>query len=101
METILKMADETVSRIYKTNNVNEYIIYENSLESEDYFIPTIISIFKGNLEIEIINYDKEKALIAFNDRYFIITMNQNDGKINISIDIYDNYLEARRFYRWF
>lgn len=99
METILKMADETVLRIYNMKDVNEHLIYENLMDSQNYFIPTVISIFKGNPTVEIINYDSRKAFITFNNKYFIITLNEIDD--NISINVYDTYLEARRFYRWF
>lgn len=98
METILKMADETVSYIYHGKDVNEHLIYENLMDSQNYFIPTVISILKGNPEVEIINYDDTKAFVSLNDKYFIITMDQND--FSITINSYDSYLEARRFYRW-
>ena len=62
METILKMADETVSCIYNGKDVNEHLIYENLMDSQNYFIPTIISIFKGNPNVEVIDYNDIKAL---------------------------------------
>lgn len=99
METILKMADETVSYIYHGKDVNEHLNYENLMDSQNYFIPTVISILKGNPEVEIINYDDTKAFIGFNNNYFIITMDQKDD-VTITISSYDSYLEARRFYRW-
>lgn len=100
METILKMADETVSCIYDGKDVNEHLIYENLMDSQNYFIPTIVSIFKGNPKVEVIDYNDIKAFVGFNDKYFIITMNKNDDEISITINSYDNYLDARRFYRW-
>jgi uncharacterized protein YdhG (YjbR/CyaY superfamily) len=101
METILKMADNTVSCIYNSKKVNEMLIYKDLMDSQYYFIPTVISIFKGNPEVEVINYDNTKAFISFNDKYFIITIDKNDDDISITINCYDSYLEARRFYRWF
>jgi hypothetical protein len=98
METILKMADKTVSLIYNMKDVNEHLIYENLMDSYDYFIPTVISILKGNPKVEIIDYDNRKAFITFGNKYFIITLNEIED--NISINVYDTYLEARRFYRW-
>jgi len=99
METILKMADETVSCIYNGKDVYEHLIYENLMDSQNYFIPTIISVLKGNPKVEVIDYNDIKAFVGFNDKYFIITMDQKDD-VTITINSYDNYLEARRFYRW-
>jgi len=100
METILKMADYTVSCIYKGKEVNEMLIYENLMDSQYYFIPTVISIFKDNHEVDIIDYNDTKAFITLKDKYFIITINKNNNKVNITINSYDSYLEGRRVYRW-
>lgn len=100
METILKMADYTVSCIYNEKELNEMLINENLMDSQYYFIPTVISIFKGNPEVEIIDYNDTRALITINDKYFIITMNQHDDDFSITINSYDSYLEGRRVYRW-
>lgn len=99
METILNIADETVSAIYNTKESTAmiYININDLMDCSDCLIPTIISIFKGNLKVEIINYEDNKAIISLNKKYFIITIS-ND---KICINIYDNYLDARRFYRWF
>lgn len=99
MEIILKMADETVSCIYNGKEVNEHFICDDLMDSQNYFIPTVISVLKGNPKVEVIDYNDTKAFIGFNDKYFIITMNQNDD-VSITINSYDSYIEARRFYRW-